>query len=63
MRRRDGKEEDRDIYGDMCPMHTSSDSPVSRVELDLLSKAGLGLSLFYSASIRAKFCLKNNKAT
>ena len=63
MRRRDGKEEERDCYGDICPMRTSSDSPVSRVESGLLSKAGLGLSLLYSDSVRAKFCLKNNKAT
>lgn len=42
MRRRDGKEEERDFCGDMCPRHSSSDSPVSRVELGLLSKARLG---------------------
>lgn len=60
MRRRDGKEKER--YEDMCPIHTSFDSPDSRVELELLSKARLGLSLFCSDSVRAKFCLQNNKA-
>lgn len=55
MRRRDGKEEERDCSGDMCPRHTSSYSPVSRAELGLLSKARRGLSLFPSDSVRAEF--------
>lgn len=47
----------------MGPIHTSSDSPDSRVELGLFSKSRPGFSLFHSDLVRAKFCLQNNKAT
>lgn len=54
MKRRDGKEEERDYSGDTCPRHFIC-GPLSRAELGLLSKARRGLSLFHSDSVRAEF--------
>lgn len=37
------------------PRHSSTDSPVSRLELGLFSKARLRLSGFHPDSVRAQF--------